>query len=207
LKKAAQSESEADLMRRMRRGDDEALTTWFHLHADGVYGFAFYRVGRNPDLAAEVTQETFARALAKLSDFDAGRGPMIAWLCTLSRNCIRDALRQHGRGALVALWDSVDAGLRRIHEDLDRSPLCPDVIEARETRELVQMTLTNLPQSYRLVLQAKYMDEKSLKRIAEERATTTDAIKGLLKRARRAFKQTFATLADTTPHLEELGGL
>lgn len=207
MTKATEIESEADLLRRMRRGDEEALTAWFHLHADGVYGFAFYRVGRNPDLAAEVTQETFARALAKLSDFDAGRGPMIAWLCTLSRNCIRDALRQHGKGSLAALWDSVDGALRRIHEELDRSPLGLEVVEAQETQELVQMTLTNLPQAYRAVLQAKYMDEKSLKRIAEERATTTDAIKGLLKRARRAFKQTFATLADTTPHLEELGGL
>ena len=54
---------------------------------------------------------------------------------------------------------------------------------------------------------SKPTEDPELKRIAEERATTTDAIKGLLKRARRAFKQTFATLADTTPHLEELGGL
>ena len=207
MTKAAENKSEAALVRRMRRGDEEALTEWFNLHADAVYGFAFYRVGRNADLAAEVTQETFTRALAKLSDFDAARGPMIAWLCTMSRNCIRDALRSHGRGAQAALWDSVDAGLRRIHEELDRSPLAPEMIEARETQELVQMTLTNLPQTYRAVLEAKYMDEKSLKQIAEERQTTTDAIKGLLKRARTAFKQTFATLADTTPHLDELGAL
>ena len=64
MTKATEIESEADLLRRMRRGDQEALTAWFHLHADGVYGFAFYRVGRNPDLAAEVKQEKFARALA-----------------------------------------------------------------------------------------------------------------------------------------------
>jgi len=190
----------------MRRRDADALARWFNRYADGVYGFAFYRVGRDADLAAEVTQETFTRALQKLDDFDPERGAMIAWLCMLSRNCIRDALRHRGHLPLAALWDSIDSSLQRIYADLDRSPLGPEVVEARETRNLVGMTLANLPETYRTVLQAKYVDEKSLKQIAEERAVTTDAIKGLLKRARKAFKQTFATLAGTAPYLEELGG-
>jgi len=207
LTEARQSDSDVALIRRMRRGEADAMTEWFHLHSDGVYGFAFYRVGRNADLAAEVTQETFTRALQKLGDFDPSRGAMIAWLCTLSRNCIRDVLRQHGREPLAALWDSVDGALRKIYDDLDRSPLGSEVLEAQETKELVGMTLTALPEPYRWVLQAKYMEDKSLKQIASERATTTDAVKAMLRRARKAFKQTFATLADTTPHLEELGGL
>ena len=201
------TESDAELVRQMRRRDKHALARWVDLHADAVYGFAFYRVGRNPDLASEVTQETFTRALQQLGRFDPERGPMIAWLCTLSRNCIREALRQRGHQPLAALWDSVDNSLQRVYADLDRAPLGPDVVEARETRGLVGMTLANLPETYRCVLQAKYMEDKSLKQIADERESTTDAIKGLLKRARKAFKQTFATLAGTMPHLEELGGV
>ncbi len=191
----------------MQRGDQDALTQWFGLHADGVYGFVFYRVGRDADVAAEVTQETFARALARLADFDPGRGGMIAWLCTLSRNCIRDALRQHGHAPLAALWDSVDENLGRVFEALDTSPLAPDLVEARETRQLVGMTLTNLPETYRTVLQAKYVDDQSLQQIARGREISVDAVKGLLKRARKAFKETFAALAGTVPYLEELGGL
>lgn len=207
MAKRGQGESDLDLIRRMRRGDAAALTAWFHLYADAVHGFAFYRVGRDDDLAAEVTQETFARALGKLGSFDPRRGPMIAWLCTLSRNCIRDALRARGRGPLADLWDSVDGALQRVYAELDRAPLGPEVVEARETRELVGMALTHLPEAYRSVLRAKYMEDKTLRQIASERQTTTDAVKGLLKRARKAFKQTFATLAGTACHLEELGGL
>ena len=206
MPEAERIESDADLVRRMRRRDADALAKWFHRYADGVYGFVFYRVGRDKDLAAEVTQETFTRALQKLGEFDPQRGAMIAWLCTLSRNCVRDALRQRGHEPLAALWNSIDGSLQRIYAELDRSPLAPDVVEARETQDLVGMTLANLPASYRAVLQAKYVDEKSLKQIAEERAATTDAIKALLKRARKAFKQTFGTLAGTAPYLEELGG-
>ena len=187
-------EPDAALAARMRRGDREALGEWFARHADGVYGFAFYRVGRDADLAAEVTQETFTRAMERLDDFDAARGPMIAWLCTLSRNCIRDALRQRGRGALAAMWDSLDGSLQRVHEELDRCPLAPELLEAQETRDLVGMTLTNLPAMYRRILRAKYIDDRTLEQIAGELATTVDAVKGLLKRARKVFRETFAVL-------------
>jgi len=190
----------------MRRREPDALETWFNLHADGVYGFAFYRVGRNDDLAAEVTQETFTRALQRLEAFDPDRGPMIAWLCTLSRNCIRDVLRSRGHKPLAALWDSVDRSLQRLYAELDRTPISAELVEARETQDLVGMTLANLPEPYRAVLQAKYMDDKSLRQIAAERSATVDTVKGLIKRARKAFKQTFSALAGTAVHVEELGG-
>ena len=202
----SRSESDAELVARMRRGDADAMTRWFGRNADGVYGFVYYRVGRDDDLAAEVTQETFTRALAGLKAFDPDRGTMIAWLCTLSRNCIRDALRDRGRAQLATLWDSVDGTLRRVCDEIDRSPLGEDLVEAQETCDLVAMALTNLPEAYRSVLEAKYMQEKSLRRIADERRTTVDAVKGLIKRARKAFKQTFVTLAGAVPTVQQPGG-
>jgi RNA polymerase sigma-70 factor (ECF subfamily) len=191
----------------MRRGDAGALETWYHRHVDGVYGFVFYRVGRNRDLAAEVTQETFTRALARLGEFDAGRGPMIAWLCTLSRNCVREALRGRGHEPLASLWESVDASLQRVYEDLDREPIAAALVEARETRELVGMALASLPDKYSTVLRQRYVENMPVERIAAEARSTTDAVKGVLKRARAAFRQTFAALAGARPYIEELGGL
>lgn len=189
-----QQETDAALVGRMKLGDRDALGEWFSRYADGVYGFAFYRVGRDADLAAEVTQETFTRAMGRLGQFDAQRGPMIAWLCTLSRNCIRDALRARGREGLAAMWDSLDGSLQRIYDELDRAPLASDLLEAQETRELVGSALTQLPEPYRRVLRAKYIDERSLEQIATEQSVTVDAVKGLLKRARKAFKETLAAL-------------
>jgi len=190
----------------MHRRDPAALETWFNLHADAVYGFAFYRVGRNADLAAEVTQETFTRALQRLDAFDPDRGAMVSWLCTMSRNCIRDVLSQRGHKPLAAMWDSVDRSLLRLYAELDRTPMSVEIAESKETQDLVGMTLANLPLTYRTVLTAKYMDDQSLQQIATDRAISVDAVKGLLKRARKAFKQTFGAMAGTAVHIEELGG-
>ena len=79
-----------------------ALEHWFRRHQPGVYAFAYFRVGRDPDLAADATQATFALALERLGDFDPGRGEMSMWLRTLARNVIRRLLAQHATTSILA---------------------------------------------------------------------------------------------------------
>jgi RNA polymerase sigma-70 factor (ECF subfamily) len=190
--------SEPHFLRRIRRGDPQALAAWFEAHADALHAFIYYRVARDPDLAADATQSTFALALERLGDYDPERGEMITWLRTLSRNVVRDLLRVHRRAAqLQTAWDNVDASLHRIYERIDREPLPDAALELQETRELVGMTLANLPPRYREVLEAKYLDGHPLEAIAAARAVTVDSVKAMLRRARAAFRETFLTLANS----------
>jgi RNA polymerase sigma-70 factor (ECF subfamily) len=188
--------SDPHLARRLADGDPQALTAWFEGHVDAVYAFAFYRVGRDPDLAADVTQSTFTRALERLDDYDPERGTMATWLRWLSRNIIRDTLAAHRKAAqLQTAWDNIDASLHRIFDRLDRELLPDAALELQETRQLVGMTLANLPPHYREVLESKYMHDHSLDDIATTRSTTLDSVKSMLRRARAAFRETFLTLA------------
>jgi RNA polymerase sigma-70 factor (ECF subfamily) len=186
----------ADLQR-IRDGDPAALRTWFDDHVDAVYGFVFYRVGNNPQSAADVTQATFERALERLADFDPQRGSMAAWLRVTSRNLIRDHLNTSRRHVpLQDLWARLDAVLESHYSEIDDRDLPAEVLARAETRELVSITLANLPSHYREVLDAKYLEEQSLEAIATSRGASIDSIKSLLRRARAAFKHTFQTLAD-----------
>ncbi|MDP6355151.1 MAG: sigma-70 family RNA polymerase sigma factor [Planctomycetota bacterium] len=179
-------------------GDEEALAEWFNSHADALYAFIYYRVGNDPDLAADATQATFARALERLGDYDPERGEMTAWLRSLSRNVIRDTLAAHRKTIQLQLvWERIDESLRAVYERIDREQLPEAVLEREETRGLVGMALANLPLQYRAVLEAKYMNGHSLAAIAEMRQATIDSVKALLRRARAAFKETFLTLART----------
>jgi len=179
-------------------GDPQALAAWFTDHVDAVYAFVFYRVGRDRDLAADVTQSTFAKALEQLDRYDPERGTMATWLRLLSRNVIRDTLTAHRKAAqLQTTWDNVDTSLRRIYENMDSELLPDEALERAETRSLVGMALANLPPQYREVLEAKYMDDHSLNEIATRHATTLDSVKSMLRRARAAFRDTFLTLAQS----------
>ena len=181
---------------RIRAGDPEALAAWFNDHVDALYGFAYYRVGKDPDLAADATQSTFALALERLADFDPRRGEMLTWLRLLSRNVIRDLLSRHRKAAqLQDAWDNIDRSLQQAYQSIDRDLLPDAALERQETRELVGMTLANLPPHYRQVLEAKYMEERTLEAIARMRSATIDSVKAMLRRARAAFRETFLTLA------------
>ncbi|MBM4033877.1 MAG: sigma-70 family RNA polymerase sigma factor [Planctomycetes bacterium] len=190
------SESESGTLRHLARGDPAALAAWFEGNVDSLYAFAFYRVGSDPDLAADATQATFALALERLGDFDPSRGSMATWLRLLSRNIIRDLLLHHRRAAqLQEAWDNVDASLARVFERIDREPLPDAALEREETRELVGMALANLPPQYREVLEAKYMDGHPLEAIARMRSATVDSVKAMLRRARAAFRETMLAIA------------
>lgn len=191
----AESADADRLLRAAADGDAGALERLYGGHVDGLYAFVFYRVGRDPDLAEDVVQETFLGALDRAADYDPARGSLRAWLCTRSRNVVRRHLRAHRRAdELLRTWDSIDATLTQVFAALDRSPLSDEVLARQETRDLVNMTIANLPEDYRDALERKYVHGESLRDLAGRLACSEDAAKSLLARARRAFRETFLTL-------------
>jgi len=183
-------------LRAARAGDREAIARLYEAHVDGLYTFIYYRVGRDTSLAEDVVQETFARALSKQADYDPARGSVGSWLTVLSRNVIRDHLRAHKRSdELVAVWDRIDATLAQTFAAMAEQPLPGEVLERAETRDLVHMAVANLPEQYRTALTRKYVDGESLETLARELGISVDATKSLLARARRAFRDTFATVS------------
>jgi len=185
----------ADL-RAAQGGDQGAIARFYDAHVDGLYTFVFYRVGRDAALAEDVVQETFALALARRADHDPARGSVGAWLTVLSRNVIRDHLRAHRRGdAIAATWERIDVTLAQTFAAMAERPLPGEVLERAETRDLVHIAITNLPEQYRSALTRKYVDGESLETLARDLGISIDAAKSLLARARRAFRDTFATVS------------
>jgi RNA polymerase sigma-70 factor (ECF subfamily) len=177
-------------------GDRAAIARFYDAHVDGLYAFVFYRVGRDATLAEDVVQETFTLALTKRADYDPARGGVGSWLTVLSRNVIRDHLKAHRKAdELQATWERIDASLAQMFAAMADKPLPGEVLERAETRDLVHMAVAHLPEQYRTALTRKYVDGESLETLAKEMDISVDAAKSLLARARRAFRDTFATLS------------
>jgi len=191
----AQSEPEIDCFR-LRRREKEEVVRWFEAYSDPVYGFIFYRVGRDADLAGDVAQETFITALETIDRFDPDRGEMYPWLTHIARNCIRKALRRRGRDtAAHDFWKTVDRQLIKAVTNQDSSILPEELLEQKETAELVRMALTNLPLRYQRALRRRYFEELSLHEIAALEGINEGAVKVLLHRARLAFRTAFETIS------------
>lgn len=61
-------------------------------HAKTVYGFLLSRT-HDPDLAEELTQETFFQAVKGIEKFE-GNCSISTWLCAIAKNLWRDHLRK-----------------------------------------------------------------------------------------------------------------
>ena len=195
---SAKSSSESRLAKRVQQGDERALEQLYERNVDGLYAFVFYRVGRDSAAAEEVVQDTFVTAIERLADFDEERGSFRAWLCVLSRNIIRRHLRASDATRardIEAMFDRIDSTLTELVAALDGAPLSDELIARRQTRDLVAVTVANLPDRYRSVLERKYVGGATLEELSAELAMSTEAVKSLLARARRAFRATFITLS------------
>ncbi len=194
----AASNTDSELIRDIQRGDEDALETLYERHVDGLYAFVFYRVGRNSTIAEDVVQDTFLAAMQRLDTYDGQRGTVRAWLCVTSRNIIRKHLRQAkttSADRLDTMFTRIDDTLAQLITVLDGGPLSDELIAREQTREMVAMTVANLPDRYRVVLERKYVSGATIEELAAELSVSADAVKSLLARARRAFRATFVILS------------
>jgi RNA polymerase sigma-70 factor, ECF subfamily len=127
--------TEPDLIARVRAGDRAAARTLYDAHVGRVLRLA-HRITGDTQLAREVTQDAFVKALSRLDQF-RGDSAFSTWLhritVTVALNAVKKVKRQHGREAPIedaeilsgesGEGDDVDPLLReRLHRAIDALP-------------------------------------------------------------------------------------
>lgn len=191
-----------ELVRRMAAGRDEAFRQFFDEYFPRVYRFCTRRV--HEDAAEEVTQTVMINAVRQIARY-RGEASLFTWLCQIARHEISAHYRRASRFAEVIPLEEHDE-VRAELESLAADPeLAPDHLAAQhQGQALIQLILDHLPGAYGRVLEWKYMEGYSVEEIAERLATTPVAVQSTLARARRAFRQQYAALAER-PDLAESG--
>ena len=88
----AEPETDADLVRRARAGDQRAFSLLMARHKHWVYRFVRRYVG-DADEAYDVVQDAFVAAMSNLHRYDPGR-PFDVWLRRIALNKCRDRARR-----------------------------------------------------------------------------------------------------------------
>jgi RNA polymerase sigma-70 factor (ECF subfamily) len=163
-----------------------------------LYRFCLYRVGGNRSLCEEVVQETLLRALRQLDQYEPQRcqGNILPWLTGLARNEVQRVLTRERVGSqFEAVWARIDRDLQAAYAALESHPLPDEVLEREETRQVVNITMSQLPVRYREALEAKYVAGRTVRDLATAWSTTEKAVESQLSRARKAFRETFLSVA------------
>lgn len=183
-----------DLRDRVLRGDRVAAESLFKQSFDALYEFTYYRVGGDRALAELVVQDTLTTAFECIKNFE-GRSSFHSWLCGIAKNKIRALRRARKTRSMDEILEESSPEIDEILANVEREPLPDEVLERRETRELVGATLSSLPPNYREILIAKYVDELQVNEIAERSGRNFKSTESMLQRARVAFARVFELLA------------
>lgn len=142
-----------------------------------VYGYFYHRLGANPSLAEDLTQETFLAAVAELR-----RGALVAapapWILGVARHKFLDHLRrQHRIGWTLLSWEEAAAEV----------PTVPDIDSIEDERAIAALAAVSSPQREALVL--RYLDGFSVPEVAAALGRSVGAAESLLARGRASLRR------------------
>lgn len=180
--------SEPTLIRRLRRGDEEAFETMVRRYGAQMLAVA-RRLLRNEEDARDVVQEGFLQAFRAFDTFRAD-AKLSTWLHRIVTNAALMRLRSASRrpeGFIEDLLPQFDATGH--HADaITPLPLSAhDALERDEVRARVRAAIARLPESYRAILVLRDFEDLTTEETAETLGISPNAAKIRLHRARQAL--------------------
>jgi RNA polymerase sigma-70 factor (ECF subfamily) len=135
-----------------------------------VYAYIARRVETREE-AQDLTAEVFHEALANLLQFEWRGVPFVAWLLRIASNALADRWKKSARNP-VAVAEFAE---QSVDEQIERTAILSQLIES-------------LPPDQKLVVVRRFVDQRSIREIAQELQRSEGAIKQLQFRALQALR-------------------
>ena len=164
----APARPEERLLVEAAQSDPARFDALYEFHFERVYGFIAGRV-RDRATAEDLTSEVFYKALANLKSYESRGIPFAAWLLRIAANAVIDRSQRASREHPMT-DDPPDPGIK------------PDMRAIEHRARLFQL-VKRLPETQRRVIQERFVDQRSIREVAERLGKSEGAIKQLQLRA------------------------
>ncbi len=153
-----------------------------------LYGL-FIRRGIDAGLAEELTQRTVFDAIRRYETYESSKGSPEQWMFTIAKNNLALEMRNRSTHARP------DSDVLKYLEAMDSAPLPDEVLERKETTQLVRTALSQLDDKEQLVLKSKYLHDMTARQIGKAIKLSEKAVHSLLYRARNSLRNKLIQLA------------
>jgi len=168
--KALKKEADERLLIEAAQKDPARFAELYEINFERVYAYAVRRVGNRAE-AEDLTADVFHQALANLKRFEWRGIPFAAWLFRIAANLISDRWQRSGREV------ADDSG------QIESAQVSPKEIEEVERRATLYRLVDTLPEEQRRVVVLRFVEQKSIKEVAQQISKTEGAVKQLQFRA------------------------
>ena len=190
------SASDAQLVARVRAGDEAAFEQLFRQHHEALWRFAYHQVGC-AESAREIVQDVFFALWRKHAEWEV-TSSIAGWLygavrhhSLRHRRTERSVTRITDRAAWAVIVEHGDA----ISSDAIAVAMgmpardAHSVVEAQELDAVVTKALAALPERRRLAMTLRWKHDLPAPEIARVLGTTPQAVRHLLQRAREEIAE------------------
>ena len=167
--KALRKEADERLLIEAAQQDPARFAELYELHFERVYAYIARRVGDRTE-TEDLTSEVFQQALANIKRFEWRGIPFAAWLFRIAANLISDRWQRSGREVLD-------------EAEIEAAKVSPKEIEEVERRATLYRLVDTLPAEQQRVVVLRFVEQKSIREVAQAIRKTEGAVKQLQFRA------------------------
>ncbi|MBX3359425.1 MAG: sigma-70 family RNA polymerase sigma factor [Phycisphaeraceae bacterium] len=186
---------ERDLIERAIAGDRSAAESCVRAHQASLFAYML-RISGRPDVAEDIVQDAFVRALTNLDRFDF-RFRFSTWLFTIAKRLYVNACQKHR--------PCYDSDAVEVFQGAGRRPEANTIDDevSDNVSAAVRHALAALPEEQREVVVLFYQLEWPISQIAEYLGMPEGTVKSHLHRSRRRMRDALALHHDHAAHVEE----
>ncbi len=180
--------SDAEIMLRVKGGDDNAFTYLIEKFRRPLLGF-MYRLVHNPAVSEDLAQEVFLRIYRSRGSYSA-EAKFTTWMYRIATNLAMNHARdtKHDRPEVKVSLDETDENTGLSLDVADARPNVEQDILHRERMAAIRKEIATLPERQRMAVIMHKYQEMDYKQIADVLHLSESATKSLLFRAYESLR-------------------
>jgi RNA polymerase sigma factor (sigma-70 family) len=178
---ATEPEPPSDVLQltaRMSRGEEAAFHEFYDRYFDRLLRYLLVVTRGQEEIAHEALQLTFVRTARHVRTFGS-EAAFWNWLAVVARNCAADELRKRNRQQSL---------LARFFHQLPADGDLKYDGESEQLLKFLETEIAGLPEDDRALIEGKYIAQKTVRDLADERQTTEKATESRLLRIRQKLR-------------------
>jgi RNA polymerase sigma-70 factor (ECF subfamily) len=173
-----------ELVSRAQNGNKEAFALIYQEYVQPIYRYMYARAGNHSEVAEDLTQEVFLKALDKIGQYHYSGKPFVSWLFKIAHNLVIDHYRKIKKSRSIPFTDTeVEAADEGVVEVVEQSMKISEVMQAIE----------KLPAQQREVIFFRFISDLSIAETAVTMGKTEGTVKKLqhiaLRKLRKAIEE------------------
>lgn len=143
----------------LAKEDNKHFGVLYDTYFNSIFRFVFKRLGGNEDVAGDITQQTFMKAMANISKYEDRGFPFSSWLYRIAQNEVSMFFRSSKKLQTVELEERVVFNLL---EEVEQG--CSMSMEEQEN---LMKLLNEMEENHLEIIELRFFQEMSFKEIAD----------------------------------------